>query len=128
MKNVVVILSLLVCFVSFTQAQTKNEGSDTTKLPQKFSMDFSQSSDTLNYILFVLKSDDQYEEVLIPKSKNISDLISPEGIVSIQVLKDGSGVQKYGPRAKNGVVVINFEKGKFKMLKKDLNDKLIDGR
>src|SRR6478609_1802739 len=128
MKNKVVTLSLLVCSASFALAQTKSEGSDTTKLAQNFSLDFSQSSDSLHYVLYVLKSDDQYEEVLIPQSKDISNLISPDGIVSIQVLKDESGVQKYGPRAKNGVIVINFEKGKFKRLKKDLNDRLIDGK
>jgi hypothetical protein len=128
MKKVIVTLSLLICSVSFIQAQNKNEGSDTTKLPQNFSLDFSQSSDTLNYILFVFKSGDKYEEVLIPKSKNISNLISPEGIVSIEVFKHDSAVQKYGSRAKNGAIVIHFEKGKFKRLKKDVNDKLIEGR
>jgi hypothetical protein len=128
MKKLIGTLSLLVCSVSFIQAQAQNEGSDTTKLPQNFSLDFSQSSDTLNYILFVFKSDDQYEEVLIPQSKDISNLISPEGIVSIEVFKYDSAVQKYGSRAKNGAVVIHFEKGKLKKLKKDINDKLIDGR
>ncbi|HWV68627.1 M56 family metallopeptidase [Chitinophaga sp.] len=41
--------------------------------------------------------------------------ISPDGIESITVLKDQSAMAIYGPRAKNGVVIVNMKKNGIKI-------------
>jgi hypothetical protein len=121
MKKTVLLLVLLISVACFAQAQTTT-GKDTTSVKTKFSPDFT------HYVLYVLKSEDQYEEVLVPNNSIILKEIDGNDIQSADVLKGESAIKEYGSRAENGAIVFHFKKGKFKRLKKDLNDRLIDGK
>jgi TonB-linked SusC/RagA family outer membrane protein len=55
----------------------------------------------------LINSDPVYYLDGIPVQKTILYAISPHDISSIEVIKDGSGLSKYGIRAANGVVLLN---------------------
>ncbi len=121
MKKTVFLFVLFISVACFAQAQITT-AKDTTSVKEKFSPDFTR------YVLYVLKSEDQYEEVLISNRDNIDKHIDPNDIESIDVFKGESAIQAYGSKAENGAVVLHFKKGKFTRLKKDLNDRFIDGK
>jgi len=49
-------------------------------------------------------------EITSEEIKSTVSKINPENIKSIEVLKNGSAIDRYGPRAKNGVVKIQLKK------------------
>jgi len=47
----------------------------------------------------------------VPTQENIANLLNPDDIASVQVLKDAAAASIYGTRAANGVVVIETKEG-----------------
>ena len=103
-------------------AQTTDAKRDTTITSQSFSPDLSFYYD--QYVLYVLKSNTQTEEILISTTDDISKLLDQDDIESVNIFKGELAINEYGTRAKNGAIVIHFKK-EFKKLPKDLNDKLV---
>jgi len=50
--------------------------------------------------------------VVVPEKKSLNDIIAPEEIESMTVLKDKSAIEKYGRKAKYGVIEITTKKKK----------------
>ncbi len=119
MKKTILFFILFTSLAGVAQAQTTSQ--DPTIVKEKISPHFER------YVLYVFKSEDQYEEVLISNRDDINKLIDSNDIESIDVFKGESATQAYGSKAENGAVVLHFKKGKFTRLKKDSNHRFIDG-
>jgi hypothetical protein len=124
MKKTLAFIILMVSLSSFAESQIILVSNDTTRVRIRNS-DLNLDD---HQLLYVLKSEDQSQEVLVSKSQDIFKYIEPSDIQSISVYKGESAISKFGSKAEYGAVVILFKKDKFERLQKDLNDKLIDGK
>jgi hypothetical protein len=102
-------LALLFAFITASvSAQEVENVLDTTKTPSReFGFGLHQNAINFNAPLFILGEEEIKQEQL---SK-----IDPNQINSIQVIKDSTGVVKYGDKAKFGVVIIEMKNPKFKL-------------
>ncbi len=123
MKKTLMFFIFIICLADSAQAQIDFAGNDTTKVRITVSPDLTSRG-----VLYVLKSEDQYQEVIVFKNQDILKHIEASDIQSIDVFKGESATNKFGSKAENGAVVLHFKKDKFKRLQIDLNGILLEGK
>ena len=91
----------------------------------KKELNSNQISLTKDYPFTVLKVDDKLLEFNSGKNEKLDlDLIDPNSIESISVLKGKDATDKYGSKGLGGAIVITFKD--FNSISKELQTKFID--
>ncbi|MFC5283876.1 hypothetical protein [Pedobacter alpinus] len=128
MKNILILLFVMINTFVFSQQKAdsliiKNwqPGKQTANIrictPSRASL-IKQPLFVINY------GKKTYQHLNDSTNNNFANIISPQSIASIYILKDKKAIEQFGDKAKNGVIIITIKNKNIKEFKKNLRQQV----